>query len=141
MAKTLAESFLADLDELSDDEPVAEEDEPGQDDRMDDDGLGVRAGGSRMHALLHGCTGSAACRGLVQGRMHSAATPPHPCMHAHTQLDDIEALNYDNLEAVAKLSSSTRYKDVMKARAGSRILSQRGQMRPPCMQERSTPAS
>ena len=36
-------------------------------------------------------------------------------MLACTQLDDIEALNYDNLEAVAKLSSSTRYKDVMKA--------------------------
>ena len=28
-------------------------------------------------------------------------------------MDDIEALNYDDLEAVAKLSSSARYKDIM----------------------------
>lgn len=29
------------------------------------------------------------------------------------QMDDIEALNYDDLEAVAKLMSSARYKDII----------------------------
>jgi len=29
------------------------------------------------------------------------------------QMDDIEALNYDDLEAVAKLCSTNRYKDIM----------------------------
>jgi hypothetical protein len=33
------------------------------------------------------------------------------------QLDDIEALNYDDLSAVAKLSSSAAYKDIMKVGA------------------------
>lgn len=28
-------------------------------------------------------------------------------------MDDIEALNYDDLESVAKLSSTNRYKDIM----------------------------
>mmetsp|Transcript_32954 Transcript_32954/g.83657 ORF Transcript_32954/g.83657 Transcript_32954/m.83657 type:complete len:498 (-) Transcript_32954:312-1805(-) len=65
MAQTLAESFLADLDELSDDEPIAEEEEAQEEDKGGDD------------------------------------------------LDDIEALNYDDLTAVAKLSSTAGYKDIM----------------------------
>jgi len=32
---------------------------------------------------------------------------------SHLQLDDIEALNYDDLGAVAKLSRSGVYKDIM----------------------------
>lgn len=35
------------------------------------------------------------------------------------QLDDIEALNYDDLSAVAKLSGSALYKDVIQVRQGS----------------------
>mmetsp|Transcript_17413 Transcript_17413/g.52333 ORF Transcript_17413/g.52333 Transcript_17413/m.52333 type:complete len:495 (-) Transcript_17413:164-1648(-) len=65
--QTLAESFLADLDELSDD------DEPAQDEEEhagDPDDVG-------------------------------------------DELDDIEALNYDDLPSVAKLSSSVRYKEII----------------------------
>lgn len=32
------------------------------------------------------------------------------------QLDDIEALNYDDLSSVAKLSSTAGYKDIMQVR-------------------------
>lgn len=35
------------------------------------------------------------------------------------QLDDIEALNYDNLEAVARLQSSDRYRNIMQVRLRS----------------------
>ena len=66
--QTLAESFLADLDELSDDDEQEEKEEAVPHD--DDD----------------------------------------------EQMDDIEALNYDDLEAVAKLSSTNRYKDIMQVR-------------------------
>ncbi|GAX75577.1 hypothetical protein CEUSTIGMA_g3020.t1 [Chlamydomonas eustigma] len=64
--QTLAESFLADLDELSDEDEPIEEEQPEMADEDADD-----------------------------------------------QMDDIEALNYDDLESVAKLSSSSRYKDIM----------------------------
>jgi hypothetical protein len=33
------------------------------------------------------------------------------------QLDDVEALNYDDLKAVAKLTSEARYGDVMQVGA------------------------
>mmetsp|Transcript_19087 Transcript_19087/g.32724 ORF Transcript_19087/g.32724 Transcript_19087/m.32724 type:complete len:498 (+) Transcript_19087:198-1691(+) len=65
MAQTLAESFLADLDELSDEEHMQDEEEP-----MEEE-------------------------------------------HGHDELDDIEALNYDDLSAVAKLEGAPMYKDVM----------------------------
>mmetsp|Transcript_16110 Transcript_16110/g.34858 ORF Transcript_16110/g.34858 Transcript_16110/m.34858 type:complete len:493 (-) Transcript_16110:371-1849(-) len=64
MAQTLAESFLAELDELSDDD-------------------------------------------------HNEAELEEDVKEEEDQLDDIEALNYDDLTAVAKLNSSTHYKDVM----------------------------
>eukprot|EP00955_Chlamydomonas_euryale_P011533 124053-Chlamydomonas_euryale.AAC.4 len=70
--QTLAESFLADLDELSDD------DEPAQDEEEhagDPDDVG-------------------------------------------DELDDIEALNYDDLPSVAKLSSSVRYKEIITVSLG-----------------------
>lgn len=34
-------------------------------------------------------------------------------LHSCMQLDDIEALNYDDLSVVAKLSGSAAYKDIM----------------------------
>ncbi|GFH32930.1 U4/U6 small nuclear ribonucleoprotein, partial [Haematococcus lacustris] len=68
MAQTLAESFLADLDELSDDEPIDDEDAAEAND--------ASGGGG-------------------------------------DDLDDIEALNYDDLSAVAKLNSAGMYQDIM----------------------------
>ncbi|GFH33194.1 U4/U6 small nuclear ribonucleoprotein [Haematococcus lacustris] len=68
MAQTLAESFLADLDELSDDEPIDDEDVAEAND--------ASGGGG-------------------------------------DDLDDIEALNYDDLSAVAKLNSAGMYQDIM----------------------------
>ncbi|KIY92735.1 hypothetical protein MNEG_15229 [Monoraphidium neglectum] len=68
---TLAESFLADLEDLSDDEPAAAE--GGEGEAMEEDA-------------------------------------------GEDALDDIESLNYDDLAAVAKLSSSAQYADVMGVR-------------------------
>ncbi|KXZ56164.1 hypothetical protein GPECTOR_1g140 [Gonium pectorale] len=62
---TLAESFLADLEDLSEDEPE-QESEQSEEEAAGDDGM-----------------------------------------------DDIEALNFDDLSAVAKLTSETRYRDVL----------------------------
>ncbi|KAF5833497.1 U4/U6 small nuclear ribonucleoprotein [Dunaliella salina] len=66
MAQTLADTFLADLDQLSDDEPNHEEEQHQEQEKQPTD-----------------------------------------------ELDDIEALNYDDLGAVAKLSRSGVYKDIM----------------------------
>lgn len=49
---------------------------------------------------------------------HNAPPPPHPqppppCTHPPAQMDDIEALNFDDLTAVAKLTSEARYSDVL----------------------------
>jgi hypothetical protein len=41
------------------------------------------------------------------------------------QLDDIEALNYDDLGSVAKLSNSGVYKDIMEVRVGPCFLKKR----------------
>lgn len=107
---TLADSFLADLDELSDDEPVQQESEQEQ-----QQGEGDEVGAcSYGHACCLGPSW-AAC-----GRQRGARMT-RVCVRAHAaappQLDDIEALNYDDLAAVAKLSNSGVYKDTMQARA------------------------
>jgi hypothetical protein len=50
--------------------------------------------------------------------MPCSCCPPnsaHRCL-VLPQLDDIESLNYDDLAAVAKLSSSAQYADVMGVR-------------------------
>ena len=84
---TLAESFLADLDDLSDasDHDQAEE-------QHDDEADQVRRLTGGLLELI--CT-----------RTNSILT--------QMLVDDIEALNYDSLEAVAHLRASDRYKDIM----------------------------
>ena len=84
-----------------------------------------------MHACMHGLTlcppaspSDPACshadgwpsvpdtRPLVSP---CARPTTHYCVAVRLQMDDIEALNYDDLESVAKLNSSARYKDIMQA--------------------------
>ena len=47
--------------------------------------------------------------------MHRGSLQHAPCVTI--QMDDIEALNYDDLEAVAKLSGTNRYKDIIQVRS------------------------
>eukprot|EP00967_Tisochrysis_lutea_P114553 scaffold182669_cov18-Tisochrysis_lutea.AAC.1 len=89
MAQTLADTFLADLDQLSDDEPNHEEEQQQEQEKQPTD---------------------EARRGAMSYR------PPESMVLSFAprlQLDDIEALNYDDLGAVAKLSRSGVYKDIM----------------------------
>jgi hypothetical protein len=121
MAQTLAESFLADLDELSDDEEEALNEDEGAGEGADGAGAQgdgedqvrreVRAGVCKLKGCTATASASCACPSCIHHALATCAA------HATLQLDDIEALNYDDLSAVAKLSGSTLYKDVMAVRA------------------------
>ncbi|KAF6256171.1 U4/U6 small nuclear ribonucleoprotein [Scenedesmus sp. NREL 46B-D3] len=109
MAQTLAESFLADLDELSDDEG-----QPGSDaEAMQEDDGGDGLDKQQQHGLASSrASGSsrtwadaeAAGFGLGLGQGYSGCD---------AQLDDLDTLNYDDLAAVAKLTADPHYVDVM----------------------------
>jgi U4/U6 small nuclear ribonucleoprotein PRP31 len=47
--------------------------------------------------------------------VRSAPLPADASLDAMQMGDDLEALNYDNLEAVAQLTSSERYRTIMAA--------------------------
>lgn len=87
---TLAESFLADLDDLSDASDHEQVEEQDQDDA------------DQVWATWRRC-------------MFNSFVFDPDAEQAPVQMvvDDIEALNYDSLEAVAHLRASERYKDIM----------------------------
>lgn len=91
---TLAESFLADLDDLSDDSDREHVDQQ-QPEGEDPDQVFHKAGSpttSRSWLFL-------------------TLTPTHCCLQM--LVDDVEKLGYDSLEAVAHLRASERYQDIM----------------------------
>lgn len=100
---TLAESFLADLEDLSDVEEDEQAAQPGGDDDDDQEASCLWAGwGSSSVA-----TSAAAHRPPLT----SSPTPPPLQMEG----DDVDALDHDNLDAVATLTRSERYRSIMEA--------------------------
>lgn len=93
---TLAESFLADLDDLSDDSDRDLNDRQQEDGGADE--VGREAAYTSSLAAFGFCTCSAQLS-LVQ-----------------MVVDDVDMLSYDNLENVAHLRASERYQDIMQVR-------------------------
>lgn len=72
MAQTLAESFLADLDELSDEEPIAEEEEQKEEKAEGDDVSGTRL--SFGQHVYSACAADVAfCTATLMFAVHGAA--------------------------------------------------------------------
>ena len=90
---TLAESFLADLDDLSDDSDRDQNDQQQEDGDADQ----VSTAAAKLDPLRGGHT-------FMCGAYQSAM---------QMVVDDIEKLKYDSLENVAHLKASERYRDIM----------------------------
>ena len=80
-------SFLADLEDLSSDEPEEENEDVAMEEEED-----------KVLFIIPLYPWVRSCMLMIAWFM---------------QLDDVEALNYDDLKAVAKLTSEARYHDVM----------------------------
>ena len=93
MSSTLSDTLQADLDDLSDDEDM-EHDHEGPSDEVQGD---EEVSQSSIHPYH------------VKYMLLSTSHP-----HACSQMDEMEALRFDDLEAVAKLNSTSRYRDIMK---------------------------
>lgn len=89
---TLAESFLADLDDLSD---ASDHEQTGEPEEEDAEQVRRLPWPSPMVLI-------------------STAAEP---LSVQMVLDDVENLNYDSLEAVAHLRASERYKEIMQVTA------------------------
>jgi hypothetical protein len=102
---TLAESFLADLEDLSD---VEEDDEQQQEQEEDQEvGLGQGAPG----VMLPCAFGTSSCM-AVAAAWQAPLCAMLPACALQMLGDDLDNLNYDDLEAVAHLASSERYKSI-----------------------------
>ena len=112
---TLAESFLADLEDLSDVEEEEQEQEQNEDQEVR-----VQATAHPKHAprgLGAGMRWHRAQAHARQGLRGQTATkrPRSGCPTLQMLGDDLDALNYDDLEAVAHLASSEKYATIMAA--------------------------
>ena len=92
---TLAESFLADLEDLSDASVSDREEEKNEEDDVE------------VRRLLYPSSWP------VQQHIHALWIKQHPAIPQMANEDDVETLNYDNLEAVAHLQGSERYNSIM----------------------------
>lgn len=93
---TLAESFLADLDDLSDDS------DRDLNDRQQEDGGADEVGREAAYTSLLAAFGFCTCSAQLSLEQ--------------MVVDDVENLSYDNLENVAHLRASERYQDIMQVR-------------------------